>query len=135
MLPPPEGVEEIIVVVVVIGNIKPDMHDTAKEAVRRALKRAGFKTVDAGKGAPPQVFIDKLKESNAKILAISVNTIPAKHNLPKLDEALKAADLKDKVTVIMGGAAVKKEDAEGIGALFGYTKEEGVALAKKTIGK
>jgi hypothetical protein len=25
------------------------MHDTAKEAARRALKKAGFKTVDAGK--------------------------------------------------------------------------------------
>jgi dimethylamine corrinoid protein len=120
---------------VVIGNIQPDMHDTAKEAVRKALKRAGFKTIDVGKNAAIQVFVDKVKESNANILALSVNTVPAKNNLVKLDEALKAADLKDKVTVIMGGAAVKKEDAEGIGALFGKNKDEGVALAKKAVGK
>ncbi len=118
---------------VVIGNIEPDMHDTAKEQVRKALKRAGFKTVDAGKSIAPQVFVDKAKESNADIIALSVNTVPAKNNLAKLDEALKAAGLKGKVAIIMGGAAVKKEDAEAIGALFGKNKEEGVEIAKKAI--
>jgi methanogenic corrinoid protein MtbC1 len=118
---------------VVIGNIEPDMHDTAKEQVRKALKRAGFKTVDAGKSIAPQVFVDKAKESNADIIAISVNTVPAKNNIAKLDEALKAAGLKGKVALLMGGAAVKKEDAEAIGALFGKNKEEGVELAKKAM--
>ncbi len=118
---------------VVIGNIEPDMHDTAKEAVRRALKRAGFKTVDAGKSVAPQVFADKVKESNADILAISVNTVPAKNNIAKLDEALKAGGLKEKLIIIMGGAAVKKEDAEAIGAIFGKNKEEGVEIAKKAM--
>jgi methylmalonyl-CoA mutase cobalamin-binding domain/chain len=120
---------------VVIGNIEPDMHDTAKESVRRALKRAGFKTVDAGKSVAPQVFVDKIKESNANILAISVNTVPAKNNIAKLDEALKSAGIKDKLIIIMGGAAVKKEDAEAIGATFGKNKEEGVAIAKKAVEK
>ncbi len=120
---------------VVIGNLEPDMHDTAKEAVRRALKRAGFKTVDAGKSVAPQVFVDKAKETNADIVALSINTVPAKSNLAKLDEALKAAGLKGKVIVIMGGAAVKKEDAEAIGAIFGKNKEEGVEIAKKAIAE
>lgn len=128
---PPEPTNPIGTVV--IGNIEPDMHDTAKEQVRKALKRAGFKTVDAGKSAAPQVFVDKTKESNADIIALSVNTVPAKNNLGKLDEALKAAGLKGKVAIIMGGAAVKKEDAEAIGALFGKNKEEGVSLAKKAM--
>jgi methanogenic corrinoid protein MtbC1 len=120
---------------VVIGNIEPDMHDTAKEAVRKALKRAGFKTVDAGKSVAPQVFVDKVKEAGADILAISVNTVPAKNNLSKLDEALKAGGLKEKLIIIMGGAAVKKEDAEALGAIFGKNKEEGVEIAKKAVAE
>jgi methylmalonyl-CoA mutase cobalamin-binding domain/chain len=120
---------------VVIGNIEPDMHDTAKEAVRRSLKRAGFKTIDAGKSVAPQVFVDKARESNADIIALSINTVPAKNNLAKFDEAMKAAGLKEKVMVIMGGAAIKKEDAEAIGALFGKNKEEGVDIAKKAMGQ
>jgi methanogenic corrinoid protein MtbC1 len=119
--------------IVVIGNIEPDMHDTAKEAVRRSLKRAGFKTVDVGKSVAPQVFVDKAKETSADIIAISVNTVPAKNNLAKLDDALKTSGLKGKVIVIMGGAAVKKEDADAIGAIFGKNKEEGVEIAKKAI--
>ena len=128
---PPEPTNPIGVVV--IGNIEPDMHDTAKEAVRRSLKRAGFKTIDAGKSIAPQVFVDKAKEGNADIIALSVNTVPAKNNLPKLVEALKAAGLMDKVILLMGGAAVKKEDADAIGALFGKNKEEGVEIAKKAM--
>jgi methylmalonyl-CoA mutase cobalamin-binding domain/chain len=128
---PPEPTNPIGTVV--IGNIEPDMHDTAKEQVRKALKRAGFKTVDAGKSVAPQVFVDKAKESNADIIALSVNTVPAKNNLAKLDEALKTAGLKGKVILMMGGAAVKKEDAEAIGALYGKNKEEGVEIAKKAI--
>jgi len=56
--------------IVVIGNIEPDMHDTVKEVVRRALKRAGFKTIDVGKSVAPQIFIDKAKENNADIIAL-----------------------------------------------------------------
>jgi dimethylamine corrinoid protein len=118
---------------VVIGNIEPDMHDTAKEQVRKALKRAGFKTIDVGISVAPQVFVDKAKENNADIIALSVNTVPAKNNLAKLDEALKASGIKGKVILLVGGAAVTKEDAEAIGALFGKNKEEGVEIAKKAM--
>jgi methanogenic corrinoid protein MtbC1 len=120
--------------IVVIGNIEPDMHDTAKEAVRKSLKRAGFKTIDAGKSAPIETFITKLKENKANLLALSVNTVPAKNNLAKLVQAMKDAGL-DKVKIIMGGAAVKKEDADAIGALFGKNKEEAPEIAKKALGK
>ena len=130
---PPEPTNPIGTVV--IGNIEPDMHDTAKEAVRKALKRAGFKTIDAGKSVAPQVFVDKAKEVNADIIALSVNTVPAKNNLAKLDEALTAAGLKDKIILMMGGAAVKKEDADAMGAVYGKNKEEGVAIAKKAISE
>jgi len=121
--------------IVVIGNIEPDMHDTVKEVVRRSLKRAGFKTIDVGKSVAPQVFVDKAKENNADIIALSINTVPAKKNLAKLDSALKDAGLKGSVKIIMGGAAVKKEDAEAIGAFFGKNTEEGVEIAKKAMAE
>ena len=34
---------------------------------------------------------------------------------------------------MIGGAAVKSEDAEKIGAIYGKTKEEAVAIAKKIL--
>src|SRR5208283_2114715 len=83
--------------IIITGTIEPDTHDTPKEVVRKTLKRAGFKTVDVGKSVPVQVFVDKAKEYNADVICLSINTLSAKNNLPKLDAALKAAGLKGKI--------------------------------------
>jgi methanogenic corrinoid protein MtbC1 len=45
---------------------------------------------------------------------------------------IKAAGLEDKI-IMIGGAAVDEDDAEEIGALFGETREEAVAIAKKAM--
>jgi methylmalonyl-CoA mutase cobalamin-binding domain/chain len=120
---------------VVIGTLDPDVHLTPKEMVRKSLKKAGFRCIDVGKKAPASDFVSKAKSENADIIAISINTAPAKNNVPALMSAIEAAGLKGKVTIMIGGAAVDKDDADEIGALFGETREEAVALAKKALGK
>jgi methylmalonyl-CoA mutase cobalamin-binding domain/chain len=120
--------------IVVIGNLEGDRaHDTPRDMVRKALKRNGFKVIDLGKNVPASELVSKAKENNANILAVSANTQPAKQNISKLGEALKNAGLKEKITVMIGGAAVKKDDAEAIGAIFGKSKEEAVKIAKKAV--
>ena len=128
---PPEP--ESPIATVVIGNLKPDLHETAKEMVRKSLKKAGFKTVDVGKGTAPEVFTSKAKEVDADIVAVSINTSAAKENLPQLDAALEAADLKGKVVLMIGGAVIRKDDADKIGALYGKNRDEAVAIATKAI--
>jgi dimethylamine corrinoid protein len=120
---------------VVIGTLEPDMHLTPKEMVRKSLKKANFKCIDIGKKAPANSFANKAKEMNADIIAVSINTAPAKNNIPKLMDAIEAAGLKGKVTIMIGGAAVDKSDADEIGAMFGETREEAVALAKKAMAE
>jgi len=128
---PPEPVNPIGTVV--IGTLHPDIMDTAKEMVRKSLKLAQFKTVDAGRGISPTTFASKARVANADIIVVSVLLTAAKENLPKLISAVESEGLKGKVTIMIGGAAVTKEDAEKIGALFGKTREEAVVLAKKAI--
>lgn len=118
---------------VVIGTLDPDIMTTAKEMVRKALKRAQFKVVDVGRGASPEVFASKAKETNADIIVISVLLSAAKNNLPKVVSALENEGIKDKITIMIGGTAVTEDDADEIGALFGETKEEAVILAKKVM--
>lgn len=113
---------------VVAGNLAPDMHVGAKELVRKALKTAGFKTVDLGGDVSPEDFVSKTKEVNADVLAVSINLYSAKENLPDLSSALDAEGLKDKVIFMIGGSAVKQEDADEIGALYGKSKDEAVEL-------
>jgi len=128
---PPEPVNPIGTVVV--GTLQPDIMDTAKEMVRKSLKNAQFRTIDAGKGVSPTIFAAKAKESNADIIVVTIGLSAAKENLPKLISAIELEGLKDKVVVMIGGAAVTKEDADQIGALHGKTREEAVVLAKKVI--
>jgi dimethylamine corrinoid protein len=118
---------------VVIGSLAPDVMDTAKHMVRRSLKQAQFKTVDVGRGVSPAAFASKAKEVNADIIAVSILLTAAKENLPKLVSAIEQEGLKGRVTIMIGGAAATKEDAEKIGALFGQTREEAVALAKRAM--
>jgi 5-methyltetrahydrofolate--homocysteine methyltransferase len=128
---PPEPANPIGTVI--LGTLQPDVMDTAKEMVRKSLKTAQFKTVDAGKGVSPEFFALKAKEVNADILVVTVGLTAAKENLAKLVLALEAQGLKDKIALMIGGAAVTQEDADKIGALFGKTREDAVALAKKAI--
>ena len=88
-----------------------------------------------GKKAPAADFATQAKANNADIIAVSINTAPAKNNIPTLMAAIEAAGLKGKAIIMIGGAAVDKDDADEIGALFGETREEAVALAKKALGK
>jgi len=120
---------------VVIGNLEPDMHEPPREMVRKSLKRVSFNTVNLGGEVSPATFVAKAKEVKADIIVVSVNTTPAKENLPKLIAAIEAEGLKGKVTIIIGGATVDKEDADQIGALYGKTREEAVALAKQAMEK
>ena len=128
---PPEPVNPIGTVV--IGTIYPEVMDTAKDMVRRSLKLAQFKTVDVGRGVFPAAFAAKAKEVNADIIVVSVLLNAAKDNLPKLISALELEGLNGKAVIMIGGAAVTKEDADKIGALFGKTREDAVVLAKKAI--
>ena len=118
---------------VVIGSLHPDVMDTAKHMVRKSLKLAQFKTIDVGKGVSPTAFASKAKEVNAEIIVVTVTLDAAKKNPPKLISAIEIAGLKGKVAVMIGGAAVSKEEADKIGALYGKTREDAVALAKKAI--
>ena len=127
---PPEPVNPIGTIA--IGTLKPDIMDSAKGMVRKSLKRAGFRVVDVGRGVTPETFASKAKEAKADIVVVSVLLSAAKVNLSKLVSQLEAQGLK-KVTVIIGGAAVTKEDADKIGAMFGTTRDEAVVLAKKAI--
>ena len=120
---------------VVIGNLQPDRMDTPKNMVRRSLKLAQFKTVDLGAAAHERSFAKKAKEVDADIIAVSINLSSAKGKLPNLISAIENEGMKGKVVVMIGGAAVEKEDADKIGALYGKTREEAVALAKKVVAE
>ncbi len=128
---PPEPINPLGTVV--IGTLRPDLIGTPKEMVRKSLKRAQFRTVDVGVDTSVEAFTSKVKDSNADIVVVTVSISPAKENLARLASVLEQEGLKSKVAVLIGGAAVTQEDADKIGAFYGRTREDAVALAKRAI--
>jgi corrinoid protein of di/trimethylamine methyltransferase len=119
---------------VVIGTVIGDLHDIGKNLVIAMLEGAGFEVVDLGVNVPPGQFVQKIKEKNPNIVAMSAlltTTMPA---MKTTIDALKQAGVRDRVKVIVGGAPITQKYADEIGA-DGYTETAlgAVALARKVM--
>jgi methylmalonyl-CoA mutase cobalamin-binding domain/chain len=121
---------------VVIGTVKGDLHDIGKNLVASMLEGGGFEVIDVGADVPPEKFIAVLKETNARLLALSALLTVTMPSMKTTIEALKAAGIREKVKVMIGGAPVTPEFANEIGA-DGYSENanSAVALARRLIAE
>jgi len=101
---------------VVIATVEGDNHDLGKNIVTTLLGVQGFEVVDLGKDVPTDKIIDAVKERKPDILGLSALLTVTMPKMGEAIEALKAADLREKVKVIVGGSPVTPEFAERIGA-------------------
>ncbi len=101
---------------VVIATVEGDFHDLGKNIVTTLLGVHGFEVVDLGKDVPTVKIIDAVKERKPDILGLSALITVTMSKMGEAIEALKVADLREKVKVIVGGSPVSPEFAESIGA-------------------
>jgi 5-methyltetrahydrofolate--homocysteine methyltransferase len=117
---------------VVIGTIEGDLHDIGKNLVIALLSSAGFEIYDLGIDVPPSVFVDKVQEVNATILAMSALLTTTAANMGAVIKGLQHAGLREGLKVIVGGAAVTPELAQEIGAdAFGKDAMEAQQICKR----
>ena len=119
----------------VIGVIEGDTHDIGKNLVKIMLETAGFEMYDLGRDVPLQAYVDKAKETNAKLVAMSTLMTTTMPGMQTVVEKLKEAGIRDNVKVIVGGGPISQRFAEQIGA-DGYsdTAVDAVKLAKNLLG-
>lgn len=117
---------------VVIGTVKGDLHDIGKNLVAAMLEGGGFEVIDLGVNVSPDQFVNAVKERNANIVAMSALLTTTMPSMKTTIEALRAAGVRDKVRVLIGGAPITQKYADEIGADgFGENAPSAVALAKK----
>jgi len=120
---------------VVIGTVEGDVHDIGKNIFVTLLKAAGYNVVDLGVDIPSQKFIEKVKETGAKVVAYSGLLTVALESMNATTEALKQAGLRDKVKIIIGGLPVDELWMKEAGAdAFTDNAFEGVKIVKKWLG-
>jgi 5-methyltetrahydrofolate--homocysteine methyltransferase len=113
----------------VLGTVKGDLHDIGKNLVGMMLKGAGFQVVDLGIGVPAERFVQAVVEQEATVLGMSALLTTTMPEMGNTIEALKAAGIREKVRVIVGGAPVSSEYANKIGA-DGYARDAARAVDK-----
>jgi len=112
---------------VVIGTVKGDMHDIGKNLVAMLLASAGFRVIDVGINVEPAAFVAKVVETGADFVGMSALLTTTMPMMIETLAALQAAGLREKVTVLIGGAPVTQTWADEIGA-DGYASDAGAAI-------
>jgi corrinoid protein of di/trimethylamine methyltransferase len=118
----------------VIGTVKGDIHDIGKNLVAMMMEGAGFEVVNLGVNCAAEKYIAAIREHQPDFLGMSALLTTTMPYMKTVIEALKVEGLRDKVTVLVGGAPVNSAFAEEIGADY-YCRDAAVAVetAKKVI--
>jgi len=99
-----------------IATVKGDIHDIGKNIVAILLKGAGYEVNDLGSDVPTEKIIEFIRREKPDYLGLSALLTTTMTEMGVVIEALKDNGFRDKVKVLIGGAAVSDEYAQEIGA-------------------
>lgn len=115
---------------VVVGTVAGDIHDIGKDLVILLLRGAGFEVVDLGVDVSAESFVAALEESQAKLVGMSALLTMSFGSITRTVEAIRRADLREKVLIIAGGAPVSERVCRMTGCdLYGKDAFAGVKAA------
>jgi methylmalonyl-CoA mutase cobalamin-binding domain/chain len=116
---------------VVIGTVAGDIHDIGKDIVTFMLDVNGFEVYDLGVDVPSEKFVEKAKETGAKVVGLSGFLTLAYESMKDTVKAFRNAGLDD-VKIMIGGGQITEEIMKYTGAdAYGKDAMTGVALARK----
>lgn len=110
----------------VICTVKGDLHDIGKNLVKMMIEGTGIRVIDLGIDCPPERVVEAVREYQPDIVCLSALLTTTMVNQKATIDALKAAGLRDKVKVMVGGAPVTQAFADEIGA-DSYTPDAATA--------
>ncbi len=119
-----------------IGTVQGDVHDIGKSIVAMMFKGSGWDVTDMGIDVSPEEFCSVVEKGDFQILGLSSLLTMTMPSAVKTINALKAAGLRNKVKIMVGGVTTTQEWANKIGA-DGYAPDapSAVRIARALIGK
>lgn len=99
-----------------IGTVQGDLHDIGKNLVKIMFESKGFEVIDLGTDVSPEQFVKAAVENDCTIIGCSALLTTTRPVMEDVVKAVEAAGLKDKVKVMIGGAAVSDDFRAAIGA-------------------
>ena len=119
---------------VVIGTVKGDIHTIGKNVVAMMLRTGGFDVRDLGVDVASDTFVRQAERHDADIIALSSLLTTTLGCQRDVIESLKAAGLRDRFRVMVGGGPATRDWADQIGADgFGNDAAEAVTVARRLV--
>lgn len=117
---------------VVLGTVAGDIHDIGKNLFATLARAAGFEVYDLGVDVPASKFVEKVKEVQPDILAMSALLPTTAPYFKVVVDELKKAGLRDRVFVLIGGPPLVTAEEVGADA---YSNDAfiGVKIAEKHV--
>lgn len=101
---------------VCIGTVQGDMHDIGKNLVKMMMEGRGLEVIDLGTDVAPETFVKTAIEQNCQVICCSALLTTTMSVIGDVVEAVKAAGIRDKVKIMIGGAPVTQHFCEEVGA-------------------
>lgn len=101
---------------VILCTVQNDLHDIGKNIVRSMMEANGFDVLDLGIDVAPEKIVEAAKENDIHIIALSGVLTLAIDSMKATVEAFKAANMRDDVKIIIGGAPVSEDTVHITGA-------------------
>lgn len=101
---------------VAIGTVQGDLHDIGKNLVKLMLEGKGFEVVDLGADVAPEAFVAAVRDQGCNVVCCSALLTTTMVVMADVVKALENAGLRDKVTIMIGGAPITEEFCKQIGA-------------------
>ena len=111
---------------VILGTVAGDLHDIGKNLVRMMMEGKGLEVIDLGVDVPAQKFIETAIQENAQIIACSALLTTTMGEIENVVKAAEEAGIRDKITIMIGGAPVTQSFCEKISADI-YTSDAATA--------
>ncbi len=121
---------------VVLGTVEGDMHDIGKNLVALMLEGAGFKVVDIGIDQPASKFVEAVEKEKPQVVGMSALLTTTAPKIAEVEEALKKANLRDKVKTMAGGAVIDQDfvDKNGVDA-YGPSATAAIEITQKLVSE
>jgi 5-methyltetrahydrofolate--homocysteine methyltransferase len=114
---------------IVLGTVKGDLHDIGKNLVAIMLQGAGFDVIDLGVDVSKESFLKAIVDHKPDLVGMSSLLTTTMPQMPEIIEAIKQADLREQVKIMVGGAPLNEKYAQAIGA-DGYAQNASIAIEK-----
>ncbi len=121
---------------VIVATVEGDIHDIGKTLVGIMLSISGFKVIDLGSSVPTAKLLEAARSQQPDVIGLSALLTTTMVHQRDVIEALDDMGLHGPIKVMVGGAPVTREWADGIGA-DGFSEDAvgAVELARTLVAR